>query len=57
MNFAFWFAPAAAFVICIARSDLGRAAADKGWAAATVLRNRVRSLLGQGFAGPVVRAR
>jgi hypothetical protein len=33
MDFAFWFAPAAAFAFCIARSNLGRALAAQACSA------------------------
>jgi hypothetical protein len=33
MDFAFWFAPIAAFTVCIARSNLGRAAVARALAA------------------------
>jgi hypothetical protein len=57
MNFAFWFAPAAAFVICVAQSNLGRAAAAGARVGGLALLDRIRSLSGHGFAGQVIRAR
>jgi hypothetical protein len=56
MNFAFWFAPAAAFFICIARSNLARAAAAGVLAASSAMLKRARSLPGLGFSGRVIRA-
>jgi len=57
MDFAFWFAPGAAFVICIARSSLGRAAAVRACAAGLALLGRIRSPSGHGFAGKPIQAR
>jgi hypothetical protein len=43
MDFAFWFAPAAAFAICIARSNLGRAAVAWIGSASSILLAGTRS--------------
>ena len=45
MSFAFWFAPAAAFLFCINRSNLGRVAAGQVLAAVASLRAKARSSL------------
>jgi len=44
MSFAFWAAPAAAFLICIARSDLGKAMGTRVLAAGTALPAALRPL-------------
>jgi len=44
MAFALWFAPAAAFAICIARSALGQAIAARTGAAGVALLTAIRSL-------------
>ena len=44
MNFAFWFAPAAASVICIARSNLGHAGVAALAAAGAAVLARARPL-------------
>jgi hypothetical protein len=56
MNIAFWLVPVA-FFICIARSNLGRAAAAGAWAAGSALLGRMRSPSGHGFAGKPIQAR
>jgi len=44
MAFAFWFAPAAAFTICIARSALGQVIAARTGAAGVALLAAIQSL-------------